>query len=122
MGMTIKNSKSYLLAETDHKMQSLGIMFEIVAKKGADGGPQALALFYDRESAERILTFLEPYTLPEHIRTHPRFYVIRNVHDNLAWNSSLGWVEGEEFEVFNEMEMKNLNLPLDGYWQELPEK
>ena len=120
MGDVVIDGKSYLLATTDYKMQSLGIMFEIVAKKGKDGGPESIALFYGKESAEKIFTFLEPYLIPNKTHLRGKHFVIRNIHDNTAWHNNLGWTEGEDFDVFNEMEMKNLNLPLDGRWEELP--
>ena len=52
-----------------------------------------------------------------------KLYVIREegFDSGLFWNNANGWGPLEDATVFTEKETKELNLPGDGVWVQLPE-
>lgn len=43
-------------------------------------------------------------------------YVIQNVENNLFWNNEEGWMGFEDATEFEESEMLEFDLPIDGRW------
>ena len=44
-------------------------------------------------------------------------YVIQNVENNLFWNNEEGWTGFEDATEFEESEMSEFDLPIDGRWE-----
>jgi hypothetical protein len=50
-------------------------------------------------------------------------FVIANINDEaLKWSNTDGWTDENDFDIFTLEEVKILNLPIEGKWQQLRAK
>jgi hypothetical protein len=50
-----------------------------------------------------------------------RKYVVKSHSLDLFWNNNEGWTSLASATVFNEEEKDTLSLPINGFWEELPQ-